>query len=81
MYIDNGLLFACAENWDDVTTLLRARYSVCADWLLKVGLSIEPEKTELMFFQKPYECNPMPSPSQLLLPDREINSYFHSITR
>jgi ankyrin repeat protein len=76
MYIDDGLIFACAETWDDVTTLLRARYSTCADWLTKVGLAIEPEKTELMFFQKPYERNPMPPPSRLLLPDRDINSYF-----
>jgi hypothetical protein len=76
MYIDDGLLFACAETWDDVTNLLRARYSVCANWLLKVGLSIEPEKTELMFFQKPYERNPMPSPPRIILPNREINSYF-----
>jgi hypothetical protein len=76
MYIDDGLLFACAETWDDITNLLRARYSVCSDWLLKVGLSIEPEKTELMFFQKPYERNPMPSPPRIILPDREINSYF-----
>jgi hypothetical protein len=76
MYIDNGLLFTCAETWDDVSTLLQSRYSVCADWLSKVGLAIEPEKTELMFFQKPYKHNPMPSPSRLLLPDRDINSYF-----
>jgi hypothetical protein len=76
MYIDDGLIFACAETWDNVSTLLRARYTVCANWLGKVGLAIEPEKTELMFFQKPYERNPMPSPSQLILPDRAINSYF-----
>jgi hypothetical protein len=55
---------------------LRARYSVCTDWLAKVGLAIEPEKTELMFFQKPYEHNPMPAPSRIILPDRDINSYF-----
>jgi hypothetical protein len=76
MYIDDGLLFACAETWDDISTLLRACYSVCMNWLGKVGLAIEPEKTELMFFQKPYERNPMPSPSRLILPDQEINSYF-----
>jgi hypothetical protein len=31
MYIDNGVIFACAETWDGVTTLLRARYSACLD--------------------------------------------------
>jgi hypothetical protein len=76
MYVDNGLLFACTETWDDVTKLLHARYSVCIEWLNRSGLAIEPEKTELLFFQKPYKCNPMPSPTHLILPHLEINSYF-----
>jgi hypothetical protein len=76
MYVDDGLLFACAESWDDVTTLLRARYLVCANWLIKAGLAIELDKTELLFFQKPYEHNPMPAPTRLILPHPEINSYF-----
>jgi hypothetical protein len=59
-YIDDGLLFACAENWDDVSTLLRARYSVCADWLSKVSLAIKPEKTELMFSRNPMNITPCP---------------------
>ena len=54
MYVDDGLLFACAEEWADVTTLLRAQYSVCEEWLRRSGLAIEPDKTELLFFQKPY---------------------------
>jgi hypothetical protein len=63
MYVDNGLLFACAEDWDDVTKLLRARYSVCVEWLTRSGLAVEADKTELLFFQKPYERNPMPAPT------------------
>ena len=33
MYVDDGLLFACAEEWADVTMLLRMWYSVCEEWL------------------------------------------------
>jgi hypothetical protein len=33
MYIDNGILFACVEEWADVERLLRARYMVCDEWL------------------------------------------------
>jgi hypothetical protein len=76
MYIDNGILFSCAEEWMDVERLLRARYTVCDEWLQCAGLAIEPDKTELLFFQKPYKCNPMPSPSQLLLPDRDTCTYY-----
>jgi hypothetical protein len=76
MYVDDGLLFACAEEWDDVAKLLRARYSVCVEWLTRSGLAVEADKTELLFFQKPYERNPMPAPTRLILPQPEINSYF-----
>jgi hypothetical protein len=76
MYVDDSLLFACAEEWDDVAKLLRARYSVCVEWLTRSGLAVEADKTELLFFQKPYERNPMPAPTRLILPQPEINSYF-----
>jgi hypothetical protein len=76
MYMDDGLLFACAEEWDNVTKLLQARYSVCVEWLTRLGLAVEADKTELLFFQKPYERNPMPAPTRLILPQPEINSYF-----
>jgi hypothetical protein len=54
----------------------RARYSVCVEWLTRSGLAVEADKTELLFFQKPYEHNPMPAPTRLILPQPEINSYF-----
>jgi hypothetical protein len=76
MYIDDGTLFACAEEWMDMERLLRAWYTVCDEWLRRAGLAIEPDKTELLFFQKPYEHNPMPSPSWLLLPDRDTSTYY-----
>ena len=76
MYVDDGILFACAEEWADVTKLLRARYTVCDEWLCRSGLAIEPDKTELLFFQKPYERNPLPAPTRLILPDREHSTYY-----
>ena len=33
MYVDDGALFACAEEWADVDKLIRARYMVCEEWL------------------------------------------------
>ena len=76
MYMDDGILFACAAEWAEVSRLLRARYSVCEEWLRRSGLAIEPEKTELLFFQKPYKCNALPAPLQLILPDREHSTYY-----
>jgi hypothetical protein len=76
MYIDDGILFTCVEDWLDVERLLRARYTTCDEWLRRAGLAIEPDKTELLFFQKPYKHNPMPSPSRILLPDQEACTYY-----
>jgi hypothetical protein len=76
MYVDNGILFACAEDWRDVARVLTARYTVCEEWLRRSGLAIEPDKTELLFFQKPYERNAIPAPTRLILPDPAIQSYY-----
>jgi hypothetical protein len=76
MYVDDGILFACAEDWGDVARILTARYTVCKEWLRCSGLAIEPDKTELLFFQKPYERNAIPAPTQLILPDPAAQSYY-----
>ena len=76
MYVDDGALFACAEQWVDVEKLLRARYTVCEDWLRRTGLAIEPDKTELIYFQKPGEKFPMPAPTRILLPDPQRCTYY-----
>jgi hypothetical protein len=76
MYVDNGILFACTEDWGDVSRVLTARYTVCEEWLRHSGLAIEPDKTELLFFQKPYECNAIPAPTRLILPDPAAHSYY-----
>ena len=76
MYVDDGILFACAPDWEGVETLLHARYTVCEDWLRMLGLAIEPDKTEVMFFEKARERHATPLPRCLLLPDREGNTYY-----
>lgn len=67
MYVDNGALFACTEEWADVDKLIRAWYTVCEEWLHHTGLSIKPDKTELIYFQKPGMAHPMPAPTRLIL--------------
>ena len=52
MYVNDGALFACVEEWANVDKLIRARDMVCEEWLRRSGLAIEPEKTELIYFQK-----------------------------
>jgi hypothetical protein len=76
MYVDDGILFAASEEWGDVERLLTAQYTVCEEWLRRSGLAIEPDKTELLFFQKPYERNAVPAPTRLVLPDPTISSYY-----
>jgi hypothetical protein len=76
MYVDDSILFAASEEWGDMERLLRARYMVCEEWLRRSGLAIEPDKTELLFFQKPYERNAIPAPTRLVLPDPTISSYY-----
>jgi hypothetical protein len=44
--------------------------------LRRSGLAIEPDKTELLFFQKPYERNAMLAPTRLALLDPTISSYY-----
>jgi hypothetical protein len=43
---------------------------------MKSGLAIEPDKTEAMFFQRPRERNPAPTPTRILLPERSTSSYY-----
>jgi hypothetical protein len=76
MYVDDGILFACAEEWGEVERLLWAWYTVCKEWLRRSGLAIEPDKTELLFFQKPYEHNAAPAPTRLVLPDPVNSTYY-----
>jgi hypothetical protein len=76
MYVDDGVLFACAQDWEEVERLLIARYTICEEWLRRSGLAIKPDKTELLFFQKPYERNSVAAPPRLLLPDPTASTYY-----
>lgn len=66
MYIDDGAIFACGDNWEKIEATMRDEYSACLDWLTRAGLNIEPDKTELIFFRKPRER--INSPSYIHLP-------------
>jgi hypothetical protein len=68
MYMDDSILFACAQEWGEVERLLWAWYMICEEWLRRSGLAIKLDKTELLFFQKPYERNSVLAPSRLILP-------------
>jgi hypothetical protein len=76
MYVDDSILFACVQEWGEVERLLRARYTICEEWLRRSGLAIKPDKTELLFFQKPYERNSVQAPSRLILLDPVTSSYY-----
>ena len=76
MYVDDGTLFACTDEWADVDRLLQARYTVCEDWLRHSGLSIEPDKTELIYFQKPGVAQTLLAPTHLFLPNPTLNTYY-----
>ena len=76
MYVDDGMLFACTSEWAEVQSLLRDRYSVCEEWLSRAGLSIEPDKTEAIFFQKPWSCKQSETPSRILLREPSHSTYY-----
>ena len=72
MYIDDGNLFACADDFAQVNTLLRRAYRDCWDWLHRAGLSIEPDKTEVIFFQNSHAAHPRPTHIWLADPSRNL---------
>ena len=74
MYIDDGTLFACADNWEEVAESLSTNYFICIDWLTYVGMVVEPDKTELLFFRKQQEKVEPPSSIHLHIPT--ISSYY-----
>jgi len=65
MYIDDGAIFACRRDWDDVANILRERYVRCMEWLTKAGLKAEPDKTELIFFKRSRDKSVPPASIQL----------------
>ena len=76
MYVDDGVIFAQGDDWDTVNALLTARYQVCEEWLRRNNLAIEPEKTELVYFRKPWARQTSPPPDRLYLPDPARSTYY-----
>jgi Reverse transcriptase (RNA-dependent DNA polymerase) len=74
MYIDDGVVFACGREWEDIGDTMRKGYSECAEWLTRAGLKIEPDKTELLFFKK--RRDKVPPPAYIHLPIHALNTYY-----
>ena len=74
LYIDDGAIFACGRKWLNVKQTMRECYSTCVEWLMRAGLSVEPEKTELLFFKK-WKDKPA-SPNYIHLPLPLQNTYY-----
>lgn len=79
MYIDDGVIFACGDNWAKIENAMRHGYSICLNWLNRAGLNAEPDKTELIFFRKPRERVDPPSYIHLPLPSH--NTYYRVLTK
>jgi hypothetical protein len=75
MYVDNGVLFMCRAEWKDIKETLSEHYSTCVDWLMRTGLSIEPDKSELLFFRHQREQTPPPAHIYLCIPTKL--TYYH----
>jgi hypothetical protein len=74
MYVDDGVIFAHGPDWETVNRLLKARYQVCEDWLRRAGIAIEPDKTELIYFRRPWARNEL-TPTRLYLADPPNSTY------
>jgi hypothetical protein len=78
MYIDDGNIFARAHTYQALEQKIRGFYAECHSWCLRAGLTIEPEKTEIMFFSRtrPNLALHGPRPTTIHLPDWEHNTYY-----
>ena len=50
LYVDDGCIFAASETFSGVIAKLRHMASLVGDWLSRVGLQVDVNKSELMFF-------------------------------
>jgi hypothetical protein len=74
MYIDDGAIFACGRTWKAVESAMRLGYESCVEWLTRAGLSVEPDKSELIFFRRSRDKSNPPNHIHLLLPSH--NTYY-----
>ena len=75
MYVNDGVLFACARNWEEISETLTANYTNCVDWLTRSGLAVEPDKTKLLFFKRQHEHTDPPMVIHLWIPSH--STYYH----
>ena len=74
MYVDDGLIFAAANTWQQVTESLQEGYRDCINWLTRAGLNAEPDKSELIFFRRRRDQDIGPQHIHLFNP--VISSYY-----
>jgi hypothetical protein len=74
MYIDDGVIFACGREWNQIEGTMRRGYTECAEWLTRAGLNIEPDKTELIFFRRRGEKGIPPPYTHL--PNYALQTYY-----
>ena len=53
LYVDNGCIFAASETFSGVVAKLHHTASLVGDWLSHIGLQVDVDKSELMFFHPP----------------------------
>ena len=53
LYVDDGCIFAASETFSGVIAKLQRLASLCSEWLTRLGLRVDPDKSELMFFHPP----------------------------
>jgi hypothetical protein len=40
MYIDDGAIFMCGNNWEEIKNTMHTGYTACMEWLTRAGLSV-----------------------------------------
>ena len=53
LYVDDGCIFATSKTFSGVVTKLHQLATLVRDWLQCMGLQVDPDKSELMFFHSP----------------------------
>ena len=61
MYVNDRNLFACGSDFSEVTNRLCSAYNDCWSWLNRASLSIEPDKTEVIFFKNSHAGHQRPN--------------------
>jgi hypothetical protein len=71
MYIDDGAILACGCSYKAVENALWDNYTTCVEWITRAGLSVEPNKTELIFFRNRKKKVAPPQHIYLSLPEKQ----------